>query len=170
MLTGSAAFFTIADDLINAVHARLRSDGTGRFDRVGVVNGAISWDEPECELLVIAPVRIFIAETFPEPANVAMICDAPYLVAEYAIQAIQCAPTQTESANPPTVAALRSSAQTVITNATLILQETTRYLCELRDSDTISDYITTPSVFVGPQGGAVGSELHVHVSLLRGIE
>lgn len=167
MRTGSDAFYTLAADLIRSISARLQTGGGARFDRVGVVNGAISWDEPECGLLVIAPVRIFYAEMFPEPANVAQICEAPYIVAEYAIQCIRCAPTQTDSGNPPSVEALARSAEIVVTDATVVIQETARYLCELKDDNEIIDYLTTPSAFVGPQGGAVGSELHVHVALLR---
>jgi hypothetical protein len=169
VLTGSLAFYVIANNLIRSIRSRLESEGAEKFGRVGVVNGAISWDEPECGLLVIAPVRTFIAEMFPEPANVAQVCDAPYIVTEYAIQAIRCAPSGDESGNPPSVEALDRSAQIVIRDATVVLAESARYLCGLKDDDDISDYLTGPSVYVGPQGGAVGSEVHVNVALLRGV-
>lgn len=169
VLTAADSFYTLAHDLIQSIKSALQSAGVEQFGRVGVVNGAISWDEPECGLLVISPVRIFVAETFPEPVNVAQVCDAPYVVVEYAIQAIRCAPAQEASGNPPSVESLEHSGHVVITDATLVLRETTRYLCGLRDADAISDYMTAPSAFVGPQGGAVGSELHVHVALMRGI-
>lgn len=169
MLSGPLAFYTVADGLIRSIRSALQSAGADDFTRVGVVPGAISWDEPECGLLVISTVRTYVSETFPEPANVALICDAPYLVTEYAIQAIRCAPNPDGGGNPPSVASLDRSAQVVIRDSVVVTSETLRYLCELKDDGDVSDYLPGQSAYVGPQGGAVGSELHVSVGLLRGV-
>src|SRR5690349_10817415 len=125
MLSGSTAFYTIADGLIRSVRSALQAAGADRFDRTGVVPGAISWDEPECGLLVISTVRTYLSETFPEPVNIAMVCDAPYVVTEYAIQAIRCAPSGDGAGNPPTIEALDRNAQVVIQDASVVLGETT---------------------------------------------
>lgn len=140
--------------------------------RVGVVPGAIAWDDCDCDggMLAVAAVRSFLSDTFPEPqdAPVGARCDAAWEVTEYVVQIIRCAPQPGTNQVSPTVKALESSASIILRDAAEMTSIVSQLMCSLKDDDTIVDYIITTLEAQGPEGGCVGNDIRFLVALPRG--
>jgi hypothetical protein len=164
VITGPLKWYTVAEQLRQAVHAEL----TTTPDRSGVVPGAIAWDECDCGILAVSVAQVYLSETFPDPANNKLgNCDAPYEVAEVVVQVVRCAPNPEDQLTAPTVAELDASAQEVLRDAYEILRATSIKLCEMNAARDISDFLLRPLTAQGPSGGCVGNELRAFVALGR---
>lgn len=164
MIVGELKWYTVAERLRTAIHADL----TVEPPRSGVVPGAIAWDACDCGMLAVSVAQVYPSETFPAQ-QVARVgaCDAPWEVGEIVIQLIRCAPNPEGQNLYPSVAALAASAQEVRRDAYQVLLAASAELCQMDSARDISDFLVRPQVTQGPQGGCVGTELRVLVSLPR---
>lgn len=169
-LRGSTAGYQIARTVLTAVSAQLNSTPAGTPGRVCLVPGAIAWDECECNggQLAIAGSRIFMTDSFPNQ-NIKPQWNnaAAYIDNEFIIQIIRCAPNMSDGGAPPTCIDLEASAQVVLTDAYEVMCATASTLASMANVDTIDDYLIYDQVFVGPEGGCVGSELRFVTQVLR---
>lgn len=164
MITGSLKWYTVAEALRVAVHDEL----TVKPQRSGVVPGAIAWDECDCGLLAVSLAEIYLSDNpFDPVARPAGNCDAAYEVGEFVIQVVRCAPNPPSLEEPPTVAALDTSAQEVLRDAYEMLKGASVRLCEMNAARDISSFILRPLTAQGPSGGCVGNELRAFVALGR---
>jgi hypothetical protein len=180
MLRDSLAFHTVAGRLRDAVVVRLDSPAatgvTGVPSRACVVPGQVAWDDCDCEggLLAVAVARTFYSETFPVEASgfdaragTRSPCELPYLVAELVVQVVRCAPGPDGRGNPPSCEALAASARQAISDAAEARTAVVCGLGAMQDANDIADYLVQAQTFQGPEGGCVGSELKVLVSLVN---
>lgn len=164
MIVGELKWYTVAERLRAAIH----EDLTVKPDRSGVVPGAIAWDACDCGMLAVSVAQVYPSEDFPFPqATRVGACDAPWEVGEIVIQIIRCAPNPEGQNLYPSVEAQDASAQEVRRDAYQVLLAASRELCEMNDARDISDFVVRPQPTQGPQGGCVGTELRVLVSLPR---
>lgn len=139
-----------------------------RPDRVGVVPGAIAWDDCQCGQLVVSLARIYESDAFPSELGQVINCPAALLVGELIVQIIRCVPLPADNEISVPIVALQESAATVTTDAWTTIQTVSCELQVMRDDDRdIYDYLVQSQQVVGPEGGCVGSELHVLVGLVR---
>lgn len=172
-LRGPTAFYQLSEILIDGISTVLTDSLGGAVARACVVPGEIAWDQCDCGLLAVSVRRWFISDEFPEGAvgRGALRdspCDQPWLVAELTIQVVRCAPSPQGNGmiSVPCVD-LDQSAQVVISDAYVTITEVISILCEMKDTDQIIDYVVGDQVAVGPDGGCVGSELSLFISLYR---
>lgn len=165
MITGALKWYTVAERIRAAVHAELTTEPA----RSGVVPGAIAWDACDCGLLAVSISQIYLTEIFPEPLSrrVGNACDAPYEVAEIAIQVVRCVPGADDQVIAPTVAELNTSAQEILRDAYEMLRATSLLLCEMNRDREIADFILRPLTAQGPTGVCGGNELRALVALPR---
>lgn len=165
MISGPLKWYTLASRLEQAIYAEL----TVTPDRHGVVPGAIAWDACDCGLLAVSVGMIYPTEQFPNPvtARVGNGCDAPWEAAEIIMQVVRCTPTHDDSGDPPTVAALDTSAREILLDAYELMRAVSVALCEMNDAREISDFVMRPLTPQGPSGACGGNELRAVVSLPR---
>lgn len=166
MITGSARWYTVGSSLVTAVRAGL----TAGVARAGQVPGQIAWDDCSCDgLLAVTVPRVYLSELFPDEAEgtVGARCQAPYEVAEYTVSVIRCAPQpQGQDLSPP-VADLDASAGLLLQDIAETMDALSVLLCQMKDVDSISDYLITPAESAGPEGACVGFILRVLIALER---
>lgn len=164
MISGELKWYEVASRLEQAVY----TDLTDEPQRHGVVPGAIAWDACDCGMLAVSIAQVYPSEDFPAPQAVKIgACDAPYEVAEVAVQIIRCAPNAEGQNLFPSTEALDASARSVARDAYETLRAVSILLCEMSEVRDISDFLVRPQITQGPQGGCVGTELRALVSLLR---
>lgn len=163
MITGSSRWYVIGGQIVTAVKNGL----TASVSRSGQVPGEIAWDECcEGQLAVSVP-RVYRSELFPAEvdAPVGARCQAPYEVAEYTVSLLRCAPQPGPQDTAPSPADLDTSAGLLLQDMAETMQAVMYLLCQLKDADSISDYLVTPAEAAGPEGGCVGLVLRVLVAL-----
>lgn len=163
MITGPLKWYTVASTVEQAVYADLAT----KPDRHSVVPGTIAWDACDCGLLALSVARIYLSDAFPQPLTTRNSCDAAWEVAEVVVQLIRCAPNPEDDTLAPTVAALDTSAQEILTDAYDLLLATSTKLCEMKKARQIIDFFLNPLTAQGPSGGCVGNELRFLVALPR---
>ena len=164
MITGPLKWYTIASALEQAAYADL----TTKPDRHSVVPGAIAWDACDCGLLAVSGAQFFGTEAFPDQIGRPFgNCRPPYIVGEFVIQIIRCAPNPDDQTGSPTTADLDASAQEVLRDADEIYESVAVKLCEMKDARDISNFLVRPVTAQGPSGGCVGNEVRAYVSLIR---
>lgn len=171
MLNTSIGFYTVLTQVRDAAVTALVSTPGGKPARVGVVPGAIAWDDCDtCGLLALALVRVFLTDEFPvelsEPASVSATQGA-LLCADMAVQLVRCAPQPQGTDQSPSVDALDATAQVVGVDAYTIECSTLDTLDKLMRNDSIADFMMKPLVVVGPEGACVGCELSFTVAVIR---
>lgn len=165
VISGPEKWYTVASRLEQAIYEEL----TLTPARHGVVPGGIAWDDCDCGLLAVSVGQIYPTETFPNPAQarVGNACDTPWEAAEIIMQIVRCAPNPDDNGEPPTVAALDTSARQVLTDAYEMMRAVSTTLCQMNKAREISDYVMRALNPQGPAGGCVGNELRAVVSLPR---
>ena len=165
MISGELKWYTVASRLEQAIYAELSVIP----DRHGVVPGAIAWDACDCGLLAVSVGQIYPTEQFPNPAfaRVGNACDAPWEAAEIIMQVVRCTPTADDLGNPPTTAALDTSAREILTDAYEMMRAVSVTLCQMNRDREISDYVMRTLTPQGPSGACGGNELRAIVSLPR---
>lgn len=166
MISGSARWYTVGGHLVTSVRTGL----TSPVLRYGQVPGEIAWDNCTCEgVLAVSAPRVYLSEVFPGEAEapIGVKCNPPYEVGEYTVAVIRCAPNPEGVEMAPTATELDSAAGLLLQDIADSLDALSVTLCGLKDADTISDYLITPAEAAGPEGGCVGFNLKVLVSLDR---
>jgi hypothetical protein len=165
MISGPLKWYTVASRLEQAIYQELSVTPA----RHGVVPGAIAWDACDCGLLAVSVGQIYPTEQFPNPAQarVGNGCDAPWEAAEIIMQIVRCTPCPDDNGNPPTVGALDTSAQEILTDAYEMMRAVSTTLCEMNEAREISDFLMRPLTSQGPSGCCGGNELRAVVSLPR---
>jgi hypothetical protein len=165
IISGSAKWYTVAAALRDAVLSGLSNP----ISRYGVVPGAIAWDECDCGMLAVSVGPVYFSESFPSPQEepVGSGCNAPYEVGTITVQVIRCAPQPQGQSLSPSTDALDATAQVVAADFHETLQAVSVALCALEDAGSIYDYLVDQMTPQGPEGGCVGGELTVRVSLGR---
>lgn len=166
MITGTDRWYQVGSRLVTAVRAGL----TSPVGRAGQVPGEIAWDSCTCEgLLAVTVPRVFLSEEFPAEAEapVGVRCQAPYEVGEFTVSVIRCAPQPEGQEMAPAVTELDSSAGLLLQDLAETLDAVAVLMCQLKDADTISDYLLSPADSAGPEGACVGFTLRVLVCLER---
>lgn len=170
-ITTDLTFWSIPDTLVTNIANAIKTTRGGDLMRACVVPGAIAWDGCVCGALYVAVVRWFLSETFPVNAQGPDVrttpCEMPWLVAEIAIQIVRCAPNPQGLSIDVECTALTESAKTVASDAYWTFTTALSTLCAMKDADTIIDFSFGEQNAVGPEGGCVGSELHVFVAMPR---
>jgi hypothetical protein len=168
VLSGPNAFYTVLGTVRDANVAALRNSVGGAPARVGLVPGAIAWDNCDtCGLLALASVRNFLSDQFPIELTITTADQGALLCADLAVQIIRCAPQPQNNDVAPSVSALDESAHVVSADAYAVLCSTVDALNKLVASGDIVDFIVRQQVFVGPAGACVGSELSFSVAVIR---
>lgn len=174
-LRGPTAFYDVAQILISNLVTELADSIGGPVQRACVVPGEIVWDGCNCGLLAISVRRWFLTDEFPEGSvgfgdtstTRGTPCDLPWLVGELRLQVVRCAPIPEGNAISVPCSELADTAQVLISDAYVLLTETLRTLCELREDEQIIDYVLGQEETQGPAGDCVGVELVAQVGLMR---
>jgi hypothetical protein len=169
------AFYNVAVLMRDAASAALRTSIGGSPSVVGIVPGAISWDNCDCDggQLSITMTRIFLSDRFPTDASPSetlhhgTVCGPTLIVAEYLVQVVRCAPQPQGSALSPSATALDQAAQVNISDSTVLANSVSCALGEAQGADQIDAFSLRYVTPQGPQGTCVGTEMLIFVSLRR---
>lgn len=171
MLYGSQAFNTILAAVRDALTVAMGNTIGGAPKRIGIVPGAIAWDDCDtCGLLALSLVRTYLSDDFPIESAAPMSVSGTQgalLCADFAVQSIRCAPLAQGNALSPDVDALEASAQIVNADAYTLECTTLNTLMTMMHSDDIADFLMRPLTTVGPEGACVGCELGFTVAVIR---
>lgn len=160
MIVGPLGFYTVGKDLITTLEAQI-----GGLNRVGMVPGAIAWDQCECGMLAGSVSRIYYTESFPVEST-ATSCQNGILAAEIVLQLLRCSPAPNGmNETAPSTAELDQNAQDVTADGWTMLTTVACRLAAMEDNRDIMQYLVRPLVFAGPMGMCAGSELVVVVAL-----
>lgn len=170
MIIGPTAPYQVAALVLAGIQAQLDDTSSeGSPGRVCVVNGMISWDNC-CDKggqLAIAMTRMYFSDEFPtEAIKTQSNNPAALFCVDYSAVIIRCAPSMSDSGQPPSCDSLDRSAQLVMADAWGLQVGA---FCTLQDliPAGIIDYVLRPLISAGPEGGCVGSELPFSVALDR---
>lgn len=172
MLRGPTAFYVIALQLTTSLDEALATSTGGRPERACVVPGEIAWDDCQCGMLAVTPRSWALSDTFPDDADSrgslrSSPCDLPWLVSTINVQLVRCAPSPNGNALSVPCTALDAASQILISDAYVVVTETTSLFCTMKNDDEIVDYIISDVATIGPSGGCVGVELQVSVAVDR---
>jgi hypothetical protein len=169
---GPRAHYQIGHVVIDDLEAALNDSIGGPVQRASMVPGEIAWDACDCGLLAVSVRRMWLSDDFPEGQFAQSIvrsspCNLPWLIGEYRIQVIRCAPNPDGAMISVPPAELDAAAEILISDAHVMINTVTSTMCELKDTDQIIDYTIGELDTQGPDGGCVGSELIVFVAIYR---
>lgn len=164
VLTGVDRWYNLGSALVTRTRAVL----TASVSRAGMVPGDIVWDECCDGALMVSLPRLYRSEVFPEETDttVGVSCQAPYEVAEYTVSVIRCAPVPQGQDTAVPAGELDTSAGLLAQDMTEAMAGVHSYLCDLKRSEVVDDFLVTPAETVGPEGDCVGFTLRVRVSLV----
>ena len=171
MITGDNKWFVVCQAILTAAHNGLSTDVT----RALITTGQIAWDDCCDGQLAVSYTRTSPTESFPveavtiSPYGDGIECAPPYEIGEISVQIVRCAPQALNGQNAPsTDALLKASLQTLI-DANQIRKAVAVALCALKaDVTQRFDYFMRDQLMLGPEGGCVGSELHLYAGLAVG--
>lgn len=171
-LRGPNAFFALSQTLLAEVQEALLGTLGGQAQRAGVTAGDIADDDCDCGLLVVAPQRFYLSDSFPEGGlssgeTRSSPCSTPWIVGELAVYLMRCAPAPQDTDVSPRVADLETAAAIFVSDAYTTLTVTEDVLCALRGQLVIVDYQVAEQTSVGSEGGCMGTDLRVLVALDR---
>jgi hypothetical protein len=172
MLAGSDAFYTVLQQVRDVNATALVNTLGGAPARVGIVPGAIAWDECEtCGVLALSLVRTFLSDEFPvetaESLSTGSLQGA-LLCADMVLQVVRCAPQPDGvTAVAPAVAALDFAGRVIVQDAYTVVCTTLSTLNGLLSTGDIEDFLMRPLAVMGPEGACVGSELSFAVAVMR---
>jgi len=169
---GTTAFYNISSLILTEIDQALQATSFGSVARVCVVPGEFAWDECECGTLAASPQRFFFSDEFPEGALGrglvrTSVCDLPWIVADILFIIARCAPQPTSPGLAPPCEDLAAAAQVLLSDASVVMRETARVLCELTANGDIIDYVMGDQITQGPAGACVGTQLQVFVAVER---
>lgn len=166
MITGPGRWYTVGGYLVTAV----RNGLTAGVARAGQVPGEFAWDDCTCEgILGVSVPRVYLSEDFPDETEgpISARCQAPYEVGEFTVSIVRCSPQPEGQDLAPDAADLDSAAGLLLQDVSETMDALAALMCSLKDADTVSDYLITPAVSVGPEGACVGFNLTVLIALER---
>jgi hypothetical protein len=168
LVNGPTIFYQVLAQLRDDLIAEFTT-ANAAFARMGIVPGAIAWDEcDQCGLLALAATRQFLSSDppteDPQPMTGYLV---PYLCADLAIQAIRCVPTVNDVGTAPSVSALDASAQRINADAVIVMCTVVDTLTKLETNEDIVMWGVRQQLFMGPEGACGGSELDVWVAESR---
>lgn len=169
---GPGAHYQIGQILVTELASALAESVGGPVQRASMVPGEIAWDECDCGLLAISVRRWWLSDDFPEGQFAQSIvrsspCNLPWMIGEFRIQVIRCAPNPQGNMLSVPPGELDTAAEVLIADAHVTINTTTSVLCDLKDTDQIIDYTIGETDTQGPNGGCVGSELIVFIAVYR---
>lgn len=166
MISGSARWYTVGSYLVTAARTGLSSS----VARAGQVPGEIAWDDCNCDgLLAVTTPRVYLSESFPEEAErtVGVRCQAPYEVGEFTVSVLRCVPGPEGQDLSPAASDLDAAAGLLLQDLAETMDAVSALMCQLKDNDSVSDYLIAPAESAGPEGACAGFTLRVLVSLER---
>jgi hypothetical protein len=114
VLYGDDAFYTLLTRVRDANATALTNTIGGAPSRIGIVPGAIAWDDCDCGaggLLALGTVRTYLSDEFPnELSEVTGGGSGVLICGDFSVQAIRCAPSPSTSGDAPSVDARDRSA------------------------------------------------------------
>ena len=170
LIVGPQKWYQVCSGLVTAVVDGLSNTVT----RACVVPGAIAWDAADCGQLAVSLGQVNPSNDFPATETLPLGNCTPALeIADIVIQVVRCVPGIGEAADQlgglaPTCEELDGAAQVVTQDSHELMVSVTNYLQTLRNTVSAIDYITGPTVVMGPEGGIVGNEMRVQVGLPYG--
>jgi hypothetical protein len=171
VLYGDDAFYTLLARVRDANATALMNTVGGAPSRVGIVPGAIAWDDCECGsggLLALGTVRTYLSDEFPnELSEVTGGGSGVLICGDFSVQVIRCAPSQSSNGDAPSVDALDRSARVVNADGHAIICATIAILESMKSAYDIFDYLVRPVLYAGPEGACVGSELAFTAAVMR---
>lgn len=172
MLSGPNSIYTIALRLVTALDEALAASLGARPERACVVPGEIAWDDCQCGMLAVSPRSWGLSDSFPDDSDArgsqrTTPCDLPWLVSLLDVQLVRCASSPTGNALSVPCTALDADSQILISDAYVIITETTSLFCGMKNDEDIVDYLISDVTTIGPSGGCVGVELQVSVAVDR---
>lgn len=167
-------FHTIAQQILTCAESALEDSVGGPVEFACVVPGQLAWDACQCGQLAVSSVRTFPSVMFPtediaSPQARQSHCGHPFLVTEYSVQMIRCAPSPQGTEMSVPCEALQESARILHDDAMRVRNRVFCCLRDLYDSTThmnkITDFLVSGTTFQGPEGGCVGFETRVFVGI-----
>jgi hypothetical protein len=167
MLRGYGAAYTVMQRCRDAIMVELEQRNQ-KPARVGIVPGAIAWDEcDQCGLLALSSTRNYLTDEFPIEVATTFQKQGAFLGIDLAIQLIRCAPTPQGTATAPSEQALDETAKLINDDAWSVMCATTTVLQTMLDANELIDYMVRQQIFMGPEGACVGSELQAAIAVAR---
>lgn len=160
------AGYDLAVLLRDCVLARFIAVGLAAPDRAVVTVGEIAWDQCPCGQLAVSLVEMFPADSFPTlTLSGSVRCPPRLWVMRYAVEMLRCASGSTGTGDPPTPTQLAADALLAVKDAHAVRAAVRCCLNDEAKASRVVDFAVGRQVMVGPQGGCVGSDLDVYVSL-----
>lgn len=155
------ALSNVVADLVNCVCEALNTDGAGQTCWCGFYPGSeVSWDYcgscsgDTCGMGYVRIVGMHRSTTFPEP-DLTVNCNGPVVV-QFAVGALRCVPVADDSGRLPNEAMIWESSLGVLADSAALY---------VAADCCMSRHLIGEYVPLGPQGGCVGGEWTVWVSL-----
>lgn len=169
---GPGAFHAIGHVMIDDLTTALEDSVGGGVQRASMVPGETAWDQCDCGLLAVSMRRQWLSDDFPEGQFAQSIvrsspCNLPWLVGEFRVQVVRCSPSPQGNELAPTPAALDEASRVLLSDMHVMTNTVTATLCDLKETDQIIDYTIGELDTIGPDGGCVGGELIVFISIYR---
>jgi hypothetical protein len=156
--------------LITCVRDALAATAAGAPDRVCDVPGQLAWDACDCGVLAVTVTRMYPSVSFPQAAAGAALvgpCPPPYEATDLTVTVLRCAPSMDGYGNPPSCDLLDAATLTWTRDLDATRRALACCLVDLRDADTIVDFMLGESTPAGPEGGCVGVDTHLTVGLVN---
>jgi hypothetical protein len=174
VLSGPTAFATIGNLLVDAVTARLRSEGLWTSGMTGgLVPAPIVWDDCRCGQLAVAFSRLAPSidgrnEAFggdpgtgvPATPTVAMPTP-PFLLGELQVAVLRCA----DASGTPSPDTLTAEATLGLADAHWTLVAVACELKRLLDANEIIDYTLRDTPFLPSAGACQGAQINATVTV-----
>ena len=163
------ALYNIAVILRDFVESGLASTiaGVPSNMRICIVPGLQAWDDCTCGAVIISVPRIYGSRSFPSEGftNDQDPCGLPYVVADFTITVLRCAPMPKGVNQLPSCEDLDAAARIWFDDADAIRRSVASAVQTMKNNETIEDYVLRDQPSVGPAGGCVGSEYHLFIGI-----
>jgi hypothetical protein len=170
MLAGYGAAYTVLATVRDAIVAELNTR-SALPGRVGIVPGAIAWDEcsgisDQCGQLALSCSRFFFTDQFPLEVTSTDQLQGSVLALDFTAQLIRCAPLPQDQSLSPSSSTLDASSQEVLNDMYTLVCAVPTALQSLWPANIV-DFMLRQTIQVGPEGGCVGCELTFVVGISR---